>query len=405
MSLILILLLIYIHVAAPVFGQGTTLPAAVCETPSCTVSPTPISSVKIQPSPVTVNPPGASLPVVLTFEAITLSNLELDPTVLHNPGSGTLTLGKTTISNIKATATTSYLVAPSETLKVAAIADVREEIQLSFGFDSNELSICRLTQDSSILRSRVARRLRKRGVNFLQFGNDNFGISSVLDAATVIDRVIDRMTEVADPTQIFDLGSVLIPFINFVRILAKHNTSLNAFFDRQDFGRLLSMAQSIRSVLLDEAGSPEVTFTTFSTRLAIRDVFCGGGDIYGRTLGGSGGHVLQQCQTDAFTVFCPLAETSYMGLPTQANFCNANNGVNTPASGFLSFETLLDMNKYDFGRLPGSGGNSRSNIIQVVANQDIAALVLHELTHYRSVCQSAGFPPLAVPIDNDIRDA
>jgi hypothetical protein len=198
----------------------TTLDATACASPSCTVTPTAISDITIQPTPFTIQAPGALTPVVIEFDAITITSLQPSPTVLHNPGSGVLTLGKTTVSNLKVTATTSYFVSPTETLDVAAVADVRGETQLFFGFNNDGQSACELfgitdaSSDASVLNSRiVGKSLAKRAVVPKQFGNPgsnemtwlNNGIS---EALIVLRAVLTRLNSVPDVTQLADLGWV-----------------------------------------------------------------------------------------------------------------------------------------------------------------------------------------------------
>jgi hypothetical protein len=192
-------------------GQ-TTLDASACATPSCTVTPTVLSSITIRPSPATVHPPGALLPVVVSFEPFTLTSFQPETTVLSNPGTGVLTLGTTKVSGIKVTTTTSYFVSPTQTLDVAVVADVRGETQLFFAFETNDDQFCEIAP-RSLLRSRIARGLSKRRVTFQDMGNDGsasrtYGNNIVDDARTVLNEVIARLESEDDPRTITDKGYV-----------------------------------------------------------------------------------------------------------------------------------------------------------------------------------------------------
>jgi hypothetical protein len=140
---------------ATLAASVTEIDASNCATPSCTVTPTLLTSLTFSPTPVTIlHAPGAITPVVVSFEPITVESLQPKSTVLDNPdGDGVLSLGSTTFSNLKATATTSYLVVPSDAtdaldlhLEVAVEVDVEAEAQLFFGFDHNEAVFAQLAK-------------------------------------------------------------------------------------------------------------------------------------------------------------------------------------------------------------------------------------------------------------------
>lgn len=152
----------------------TTLDASNCAIPSCSITPTALTSITITPSPVTVlHPPGAITPVVLTFDPITIASFQPKPTVLANNGDGILTLGTATLSSFKATATTSYLVLPSDAasdenleLDVAVVANVEAKAQLFFAFNNDNQGVCDLfpgsgISDRSIERFHKSRSLRR----------------------------------------------------------------------------------------------------------------------------------------------------------------------------------------------------------------------------------------------------
>ena len=196
----LVTLLITLLCANLIVGQeisATTLAATACASPSCTVTPTILSPITIQPSPTTVNAPGASLPITFTFDRITISSFRPDPTVLSNPGSGFLTLEKTTITNLRrVTATQSYIVEPSQTLSVVVIVDVQAEAQLFFAQNNDPDSICNLDSGVSKLRSRITGQ-RSIGKRNFRFDNNNaantntFITDAVAEANIVLDTFLD----------------------------------------------------------------------------------------------------------------------------------------------------------------------------------------------------------------------
>jgi hypothetical protein len=195
----------------------TVIDATDCASPSCTVTPTTLSPITVTPDPVTIpHAPGAITPVVLTFDPITISNLKPKPTVLANNGNDPLTLGSTTISNLKATATTSYLVVPSDadnkrvTLDVAVEVDVREKAQLFFGFNNDDDGVCKLfpserRQDSLFKRLFHSRSLRRglgkrvhRIIDTNGEGDDAWINDAIGQATTVLQAVQHRFIQISE---------------------------------------------------------------------------------------------------------------------------------------------------------------------------------------------------------------
>lgn len=141
----------------------TTISGISCATPSCTVTPEPITDLTIHPSPTTVfNLPGRLLPLVFSFDDITITSHELDPTTLANDGKGVLTLGSTTITDFpSASASQTYTVEaePDVTLTAAVTVKVQAKAQLFIAEESDPDSVCALfpdvTRRRDLLRSRI----------------------------------------------------------------------------------------------------------------------------------------------------------------------------------------------------------------------------------------------------------
>jgi hypothetical protein len=167
--------------------------------------------------------PGAITPVVVSFHPITIASLQPETTVLANTGDGVLSLGSTTFSGLKATATTSYLVIPSDAadapdlfLDVAVVADVRAEAQLFFGFNNDDGAACQLFPEASLSkRSLYNSRSLRRGLNKRVANTQDVSVAkgekawitaAVLDAAAVIDAVVTRFEKGPIVKQINDIG-------------------------------------------------------------------------------------------------------------------------------------------------------------------------------------------------------
>lgn len=199
----------------------TTIDAVSCDTPSCTVTPEAITSLTVQPSPTTVHVPGKLEPLVFSFDSVTLSSFQPDPTSLANDGSGTLTLGSITITAFpSASATQSYAVDGDEsvTLTAAVTAAVQAEAQLYITEEIDSDSACALfpglsrrDDDPSLSpllwarNSRITGRrpaLAKRAVNFQAISPaiETFVQAAIFDAQEMISSFIDYFKGVTADT-------------------------------------------------------------------------------------------------------------------------------------------------------------------------------------------------------------
>lgn len=126
----------------------TTFDAASCAIPSCTITPASLTSdITIQPTPTTIFVPGHVLPLVFTFDRVTLDAFQPEPTILRNDGTGTLTLGTTTLTDLpSASATRSYTVdiAPDVTLKAVVSVAVQAEAPLFIDRQHDSNDACEL---------------------------------------------------------------------------------------------------------------------------------------------------------------------------------------------------------------------------------------------------------------------
>jgi hypothetical protein len=183
----------------------TTIPARSCDTPSCTVTPEPVTSLTITPSSTIVHVPGKVEPLTFEFDPITLTSFKPDPTTLANPGKGTLTLKSITITNFpSASATQSYRVDGDEdiTLTAAVTVAVQAKAQLFLAEEVDSGSACKLSQGqtrrdamSSFLRSRIAGRrpgLEKRTALLEHINDDTkaFALLAIEDARRMIDGFV-----------------------------------------------------------------------------------------------------------------------------------------------------------------------------------------------------------------------
>ncbi|RAL58985.1 hypothetical protein DID88_009014 [Monilinia fructigena] len=335
----------------------TILDASNCASPSCTITPTALTSITITPSPVTVlHPPGAITPVVLTLDPITIASFQPKPTVLANNGDGILTLGTATLSSFKATATTSYLVLPSDAepdekleLNVAVVANVEAEAQLFFAFNSDKQGICDLfpgagISDRSIEKFHNSRSLRrglmKRHALLLDVSDSDktWVEDAIEDSKTVLSATATRLTALKNDDD------------TFMKVPEK---GLNDYWHKDELLRLLLMVNAQIAAL---EGPDEVVFTSFDQNTDQRTLACSSDDDenkldqYGSTkytlkfpLLTKDGE-LKDCKIQGFTCFCPLAINQNNPLPAQNDqeFCTPEN------------ENLLTKRYWDFNKSPGS---------------------------------------------------
>lgn len=200
--------------ADPTPGASTLL-GENCGFPFCTVTPSLLSSLTVLPTPVTILPPGALLPVVISFEAIT-TRFSLISTLLNKfDPANTLTLGSTTISGLKATATADYAISLTESLSFAVVVEVEAKAQLLFGFNTDEERVCELFPDESLaaddleLSSRSTKRgIEKRALVYADITGKNkaWVRSARSEAFTVLKKFLAYGRRQEDQSVLTDIG-------------------------------------------------------------------------------------------------------------------------------------------------------------------------------------------------------
>jgi hypothetical protein len=179
----------------------TTIVAPICETPSCTVSLAAVTSLTVTPSATTVHVPGKVDPLTFAFDPVTLQSFQPDPTTLSNPGTGILSLGSITITNLpSASATQSYKVDGDEdvTLTAAVTVAVEAKAQLFVAEEIDDSSTCALFPGQTrrdVLQSFEMSRIvgqrpnitkREEVFSFIDPTIRTFAVLAVTDALTMV---------------------------------------------------------------------------------------------------------------------------------------------------------------------------------------------------------------------------
>ncbi|KAF2489095.1 hypothetical protein BU16DRAFT_544513 [Lophium mytilinum] len=357
-------------------GKPTTLAGSLCASPSCTVTPTSLSSLVFTASPVTVKPPGAESSITVSFDPVTTKSFQPETTVLANTDTkGTLTLGKATVTGLKATATATYNLSPTETSRVVVVAEVEATTQLYFGTSDDDSTggSCPIDGPFSHNERRdlnFHRSLSKRSVRIADVTNSdgsNRGPliqSMIADALTVLHAVDEKLDSYnGNYAGVTDLG-------------------LTRWFPISQFGRLHNMVKAeLRALTNTNTIDPDnilTTWTTMESRPGSRDRNCrsedGAEGIQAETshrelsLPPAPGQSDSEVCPGAWVLVCPKIIKNYHSLAMPKDFCTKKN----PLTRQTVNKKLLNTDQYNFDIGIGTG----------------ARMVIHELTHFRDLCKT-----------------
>ncbi|KAF2805434.1 uncharacterized protein BDZ99DRAFT_539760 [Mytilinidion resinicola] len=354
-------------------GKPTTLAGSLCASPSCTVTPTSLSSLVFTASPVTVKPPGAESSIIVSFDPVTTKSFQPETTVLANTDTkGTLTLGKATVTGLKATATATYNLSPTETSQVVIVAEVEATTQLYFGTsdDDGAGGSCPIDGPFSSKERRdlnFHRSLSKRSVRIVDV-DDGLGVNraallqSMIDEATTVLHAVDARLDS------FNGNYDGITDVGFTR-----------WFPNTQFKRLHNMVKAeLRALTTADTNDPQnilTTWTTLESRPDTRDRTCrsenGAEGIQAQTsasqlsLRPHPGQPNGETCPGSWVIICPKIIKNYQSLALPKDFCTKKTLTRKTFN-----KKLLNDAEYNFDIGIGSG----------------ARVVIHELTHFVDVC-------------------